>query len=114
MVPIAFALTLGLVEFARVNMIRNTIENAALEGCRAAIVPGGTAARASTAVQPILNSVLINNATTVVTPTTITDSTPDVTVTISVPLGDNIWLTPRFFGATTMVKTCTLSRERAR
>lgn len=111
MLPVAMMITLGLVEFSRVNMIRNTAQNAAYEGARQAIIPGGTAASAKAKADSILAIVRTKNATVSISPATITNSTPKITVTISIPLGDNMWITPKYVTNTTMVKKCTLTRE---
>ncbi len=111
MLPVAMMLTLGLVEFSRVNMIRNTAQNAAYEGARQAIIPGGTASSAEAKANEILAIVRTKNATVNISPSTINNSTPEITVTISVPLGDNMWITPKYVSNTTMVKKCTLTRE---
>src|SRR5687768_1806629 len=41
--PIFFSFTFACIEFARVNMLRNTAEIAATEGARAGVMPGATA-----------------------------------------------------------------------
>jgi len=109
--PVALMLTFGLVEFARVNMIRNTAQNAAYEGARAAIIPGGTAARAEARANLVMSTISTRNVDVTIDPPTITDTTPKVTVTISVPLGENMWITPRYFVNQAMVRTCELTRE---
>lgn len=109
--PVALMLTFGIVEFARVNMIRNTAQNAAYEGARSAIIPGGTAERAATRANLIMSTIYTKNVDVTIDPPVITDSTPKVTVSISVPLGINMWITPRYFVNQTMVRTCELTRE---
>lgn len=109
--PVALMLTFGIVEFARVNMIRNTAQNAAYEGARSAIIPGGTAERAATRANLIMSTIYAKNVDVTIDPPVITDSTPKVKVSISVPLGINMWITPRYFVNQTMVRTCELTRE---
>lgn len=111
MVPVALLLTFGLIEFARVNMIRNTAQNAAYEGARAAIVPGGSAAKAEVAANSVLAVLGVRNASVQISPLTITNRTPQVTVSISIPLADNMWIMPAFVTNKTMLKTCSLTRE---
>ena len=41
--PLLFFFFLSALEFARVNMIRQTVENAVYEGSRRGVVPGATA-----------------------------------------------------------------------
>lgn len=111
MMPVALLLTFGLIEFARVNMIRNSAQNAAYQGARAAIIPGGSSAEAKAAANSALAILAVQNATVTVSPATINNATPDVTVSISIPLADNMWITPKYVAKSTMVKTCTLTRE---
>jgi hypothetical protein len=95
----------------RVNTIVNTTENAAYEGARAGVVPGATSSQVQTAANAMLSAIGVRNATVSVQPTTIVQTTPDVTVTIGVPLDSNSLIAPRFFLGDTLTKTCTLSRE---
>ncbi len=111
MAPIAFLLTFGLIEFSRVNMIRNTAQNAAYEGARAAIIPGGDAAVAKKSAEDVLETIRVKEATVTVTPETITNSTPRISVTISIPLGKNMWLAPSYVTGQSMTRTCELNRE---
>lgn len=109
--PLALFITFSLVEFSRVNIIRNTMQNAAYEGARAAIIRGGTAAAASTKANAMLSTISIKNPTVQVIPAVVTNATSQVEVKITVPLGENMWVTPKFFASTTMVKSFTLTRE---
>lgn len=110
--PILFLFFFAQFELVRLNNIRNSIYLAAYEGARTGIVPGATADEVETRAGNILASVSTINPTITVTPEVITDGTEDVTVTISVPLNDNAWITPRFAGDKTLVTSVTLVRER--
>jgi Flp pilus assembly protein TadG len=110
--PILFMFFFAALEFSRVNMIRQTIENATYEGSRRGIVPGATAADCQNAAQLVLNTVSANGATIDVTPTVITPSTTEVTVSISVPVGSNSWVAPVFFAGKTLSNEMTMRRER--
>jgi Flp pilus assembly protein TadG len=110
--PILFMLFFASLEFSRVNMIRQSIENAVYEGARRGIVPGATAADCRNAAQAVLNSVFARAATVSITPTVITDDTSDVTVAISVPVNSNSWVIPRFFANRTISGAMTMKRER--
>jgi len=110
-VPISLLLTFSLVEFARVNMIRNTLDNAVYEGARAAIVPGGTAAQAEVRARRVADSIGVTGAVVTVSPAVITDATAKVTVTVTVPLEQNLWLVPTYFSGRALTKSCSLTRE---
>lgn len=108
--PVFFLILLMSVEAARLNTLRNTVENAAYEGARAGIVPGSTTSDVTTAVQPILNAVGAKSAVITTDPAVISDSATSITVTIDIPLGSNSWI-----GRTSsqhMIRSCTLTRER--
>jgi Flp pilus assembly protein TadG len=111
-VPILFLFFFAALEFSRVNMIRQTIENAAYEGSRRGIVPGATADDCRNAAQLVLNTVATNNAQITVTPSVITPDTSQVTVAISVPVDSNSWVTPFFFKNKTLSNSMTMRRER--
>lgn len=109
--PLIFLFFMACVEFGRVNVIRNSMENAAYEGAREGIVPGAAAARCRAACGNLLTIIGVNNAQIDVAPATIDNTTTDVTVTVTVPLRDNLWMAGRFFSGQTIVRSCTLTRE---
>jgi Flp pilus assembly protein TadG len=113
-VPILFTVFMGAIEFARLNQVKNATAYAAYEGCRRAIVPGATAANATTAAQAILTAGLIKGSGTTITinPTTITNSTDTVTVTVAVPMNTNSWTKAVFGKNLTITRSCTLTREK--
>ena len=51
------------------------------------------------------------NATVIVTPTTINDDTPDITVNVQIPIDDNSYVTPFIFQGRTINSSFTLRRE---
>jgi Flp pilus assembly protein TadG len=109
--PLVLFLFFGSIEFARVNMLRHTVAQAAYEGARRGMVPGATADEVRTVAQEILNSAFASSYTVTVTPATITRTTTQVTVDISLPLATNSWIVPDFFAGKTMTKSFTLQRE---
>lgn len=109
--PLILMLFFAAIDFSRANSIRNTAENAAYEGARRAIVPGATKQSALDEANVILGILSINSATVSVSPETITNSTPQVTVTVTVPLGSNLYAASPFLTSTTISRTCTLTRE---
>lgn len=113
-VPIAFLLLMASVEFARVNMIRNTLVNAAYTGARRAMVPGATASVTKTEAQKVLTLTGIKGGTVTVEPEVLTNTTAQVTVTVTVPLNRNAWVATTFMKDNNYSRTCTLSREMAK
>lgn len=110
--PLLLLLTFAAVEFARLNMLVNSMENAAYEGARRGIIPGANADQVRSEAGAILTAVGAVGSDVTVMPATISQSTPDVTVTIRVPLNDNAWITPRFTSNLVLERTCKLTRER--
>ena len=111
--PILMLFTFTGIEFARVNMIRNTAANAAYEGARQGIVPGATAAECEAAADQLLNLVEINGGTAVATPNPILPSSDSVTVVVTVPITSaNSFVTPQFYLGKSIVASVSLPRER--
>ena len=111
--PLLIMFTFTAIEFARVNMIRNTTVNAAYEGARQGILPGATASECEVAANQLLNFVQISGGTAVVTPNPILPSSESITVTVSVPTtAANLFVTPRFYIGRTIVSSVSLPRER--
>jgi Flp pilus assembly protein TadG len=110
--PALLLFTFAGVEFARVNMIRNTAANAAYEGARAGITPGSTAADCEAAANRLLNFTGISGGTAVATPNPILPDSRTVTVTVTVPISAaNSFLTPQFYIGKSLVSSVALPRE---
>jgi len=112
--PVLFMVMFASVDCARLNMIRNTAQNAAYEGARNAITPGAVASDATTVAQKILNGVGVKNYTITVSPTNITTSTDTVTVTITVPLKNNSWTAAAAKTNKNLVRSCTMTVEKTK
>lgn len=110
--PILFLFFFASLEFSRVQMMRQSVENAVYEGSRRGIVPGATADDCRAAAQLILNTVSANDAQIVVTPLVIDDDTTEVTVAVTVPINSNSWVVPLFFNNQVVAGSMTLRRER--
>ena len=112
--PVLILFTFTGIEFARVNMIRNTTVNAAFEGARQGIIPGATAAECEAAANQLLDLVKINGGSAVATPNPILPSSDSVTVTVTVPIDSgNSFVTPQFYMGATIEASVTLPRERS-
>jgi Flp pilus assembly protein TadG len=111
--PILFLFTFASLEFSRMNMLRQTVENAVYEGCRRGIVPGATADDVENATQAVLNTVSARAALIEVSPSVITEDTTNVTVSIEVPINSNTWVSPFFFRDRILSSELTMRRERA-
>ncbi len=110
--PVLFLFVFASVEFSRVNMIRNTIENAAYEGARRGVLPGATAANCAAVTQGLLDIIGVADSTITVGPLVILADTKEVTVTVEVPMTmANGYITPTYYLGTTLRSAVTLSRE---
>lgn len=110
--PLFFLLLFAAIEFARVNTVLHTLDNATYEGTRRAILPGATAEQAESVAQVVLDAVGVMNATISVIPPILTGDESEVTVEISAPLNANAWISPTFFKDATLTRSCTFSTER--
>ena len=110
-VPLFFMLLFGALELGRMNMIRQTVNNAAYEAVRTCIVPGATNAEGVAAARSVLTSVGVTGYTIHVTPGTITDATPSVTAVVAVPYSTNMWVTPLYSRNVSASATCTMARD---
>lgn len=112
-VPILMAMFFAALSFSRVHSIRNSISLAAYEGARHGILPGKTADDVEDVIQRSIGTVGIAKAKVTVSPKKITDKTPRVTVSISVPMKENLFLFSSLFSDRRVDATCTLTRETA-
>ena len=110
--PVFILLLVASFEFARLNVVRHTADNAAYEAARIAMVPGATAAEAVNEANRIMSIAGARGTNVTVNPSTIGPNTRQITVTVDIPLGQNGWITPRFTGATSMRAQSTLKAER--
>lgn len=109
--PILFLFVFTSIEFARMNVIRHTVDNAAYEAARRAIVPGATAQDAKDVAQSILSTVGTKGVNVTVTPATIQLNTPEVRIDISVACDQNGFIIPVFFRGKQLTGRSTLRRE---
>jgi len=110
-VPVFFVVLFSCLEISRMNMIRQTANNAAYEAVRACIVPGATNAEGVAAATSLLRSIGVQGYTVTVTPATISDTTPSVTATIVVPFDKNTWGGRAVLSRGSASVTCTMTRD---
>ncbi|GIW98612.1 MAG: hypothetical protein KatS3mg111_1945 [Pirellulaceae bacterium] len=108
--PLLLLFLLGALEISRMNMILETANNAAYEAARACIVPGATSEDGITAASATLNAIGVTGVEVVIEPSNITNATPSVTATVSIPYSDNLWL-PASYATGSANVSCTLTRD---
>lgn len=109
--PLLFLVVLASVEFGRMNVIRHTVDNAAYEGARKAIVPGASAADADNEARRIMSIIGAQGVTVDITPAVIDIDTPEINVVVSVECSENGLLTPFFFAGKRLAGEVTMRRE---
>jgi Flp pilus assembly protein TadG len=121
---ILFSVVYGTIEFGYYFFVKNTMENAAREGCRAAIVAGGTNATVTTAAitQMVGSGLLPSGATTMgnytltTSPSTISGTSigTEVTVTITAnwgTVGSGFRPAQIISGSKTISAACSMRKE---
>ena len=95
---IFFLITLTCIEFVRLNMIRNLVQDAAYFGARVAMVPGATSAEATAEANRILGVLGTRGAVVTVNDGAEIDQDTDIVeVSITVPMDDNALIVPALF-----------------
>lgn len=112
--PVFLLTLLAIFEFGWMVVIRHTADNAAYEGVRDAIVPGGTAADAQNEANRIMDIVGARSIQVEVTPSNITPETNEVEVTVSGQYSDNGLLVTRFLRGAKFESTSRMLTERPR
>ena len=110
--PIFFFLLLAGIEFAVLGTIRSTANNAAYEAARVLVIPGADPADGVSEAERIMGIVGVHTLTVSVSPSTITDTTQEVTVDVSIPYDQNAVFTPFITGGLTVQASITLQTER--
>lgn len=112
--PVYLSLLLGVLEFARLGMAMQVLNNAVREGCRVAALPGNTAATAQARVNAVLSGSGIPTTTITLTPadpTTAAGGTP-ITLAMSVPFSSVSWLGTSTFMIVTLHASASFTSER--
>ena len=110
-IPVLFLFIFASFEFSRLNMLKHLAGSAAYEGAREGIVIGATADDVTTRVNAILASGGVYDADITTTPSTITTSTTEVVVQVTIPVEGNFWVMPKYVSGT-ITGSCRLSTER--
>lgn len=110
--PIFFLVIFAGIEFARIHMIQNAMENAAFEGARRGIVPGATASDCEIAASRLIETMGLTDVDVTITPAILDATADSVTVGIDVPISaaNGFGLTG-FMSGKNMSKTVTMPIE---
>ena len=111
--PIFFLFVFAGVEFARVHILQNAVENACFEGARRGIIPGATSDFTKTVAEDFLTSSGIADFTVEANPPTIDPMTTSISVTASVPINaENGFGISGFFNGRSLTKEVSLPIQR--
>lgn len=110
--PIIMVFFYAMVELSRLMLLQHSVDTAAYEGARNAMVPGATSSDAITSAKQLLTAAKLTSAVITVEPTTIAESTPLITVRIELPVAENSWMPPFWFKSGKLVSEVTLLTER--
>lgn len=108
--PLFFLFLFAGLEFSRANILRNLCDNAALEAARVGMVPGATAQKCIDSANESLDILNVRNATVTVEPSTIGPTTPEVTISVTIPLGVNAMPMSQFVMGSQLQRSVTLKR----
>ncbi|TWT91813.1 TadE-like protein [Neorhodopirellula pilleata] len=98
------------MEFARMNMARNLMQDAAYYAARVAIVPGATPAEAEAEGNRIMGAIFNQGFTVQCSP--LSDDTEEVSVRVAVQLDEIALFTPMFLGGIELDTTAKMRTER--
>ncbi len=108
--PIVFLAVLGGLELIQLSKVRHAANQAAYEAARRLVIPGGSSQEATTAANHILRVNGLSLKSMQITPSTITRSTKDVTVQLTIQYR-NEWSFARIVGGKDLFANCTLAHE---
>jgi len=81
---IVFMVIFGLIEFARLSILRHAVDNAAYEAARVGIVPGATTTEVNNAADWVLANSGVSPTQISVTPFPLNDDSESITVSVAV------------------------------
>jgi Flp pilus assembly protein TadG len=110
--PLLLTLLFGIIEYGWLFMIKQTMTNAAREGCRVATLQGSTDGQITGTITSYLTGTGLAGADYTVTLTHATPGNPTETVVVTVPYR-NVSLLGGFFGSTdwSLGSTCSMRKE---
>ena len=103
--PLIFILVFGLMEWSRMEMIRQATSTAAFNAARMGTIPGVTTTDVRDRAQRILDVYMVNTSNITAT---ITDAKS--TVSVTVPMNENSWFLKKIYGDLTIGRDFTIHR----
>lgn len=113
-IPVLFLFVFFSMEISRAYFLRHAVDNAAYEACRVIKVPGATHSEGMAVVDQIMDACGLTGYQVTISPNVIDETTDNVSVTVSIPFGENMSLTTAFFQGKVLTATSRLKTERYR
>ena len=111
--PLFILIVFTCIEFARLNMIRNMMQDAAYYSARACIVPGATESEAEAEAARFLSSMGTRDAQVIINDGAgLDENSAFVNVRIEVPIASNALLASKFTGDLVLSAEATMRTER--
>ena len=111
-VPVFFTLVFGLVEMARLYNMESASIMAAMVAGREAIVADATHLEVEEAAKDFLSMLQVKESRITITPAKLTPNTPEVTITVELPLkASNGFVFTNFVGGKKVTHSVTRTRE---
>lgn len=112
LLPIIFTMIAAFLELSRAWMLKQSADSAAYEGARAAIVAGAVPSDGRVAAETLLKSSGIKTWRVSIDPAVIVEDTNHVTISVTIPVAGNTWISPFFFKNAEVASSVTLITER--
>lgn len=110
--PVAFLLFMAFLEISHALLLQHSVDTAAYEGARHAMVPGAKASEAVIAASKLCKSARLKDYQVIVDPEVITEETPFITVRVEIPVSSNALGGSFFFKSKRLSSRVTLMCER--
>lgn len=108
---VLFMTIMASIELARYVFVRQAVDQVAYEACRTGVIAGATSSNVNDKAIQLLAAHGIVVTSVNVTPSTITNSTPEVAVEITCNYASNSWVPPSFLPGTAIVTRTVLDHE---
>lgn len=90
--PVALLLFAGMLQMSRMMMLQHTVDAAAYEGARMAMVPGATSEEAEAVARQLMTDAGFTTFDITIDPPTLTEASSTLTVDIVAPMNSNAWI----------------------
>ncbi len=90
--PIILSLFAAMIQLSRMMLLQHTVDTAAYEGARHAMVPGATVAEARDVTEQLLRDAGLVSYEIEIQPDELTEASALITVSVTAPMDANAWI----------------------